>query len=163
MVGLINEPVAKAEMLIRRPVAEVFQAFVDPAITTKFWFTDSSGRLETGENVKWEWAMYGASTNVHVIEIEENQRILIEWGEPKNLTPVEWVFSPRGDTGTYVTITNAGFHGTPDDIVKQAIDSMGGFTMVLCGLKALLEHNIELNLVADKAPDAHVKQKDSAS
>ncbi|MBC7990984.1 MAG: polyketide cyclase, partial [Luteimonas sp.] len=26
-------------MLIRRPVAEVFEAFVDPAITSRFWFT----------------------------------------------------------------------------------------------------------------------------
>jgi len=33
-------------MLIRRPVAEVFEAFIDPDITTQFWFTRSSGRLE---------------------------------------------------------------------------------------------------------------------
>ena len=163
MVGLINEPIAKAEMLIRRPVAEVFQAFVDPAITTKFWFTNSSGRLETGKNVTWEWSMYGVSTNVHVIEIEENQRILLEWEAPYGYTPVEWIFSPRGDNNTYVSITNTGLQGTPDDIVKQAIDSMGGFTMVLCGLKALLEHNIELNLVADKSPDANIERKNSAS
>jgi hypothetical protein len=31
---LTNAPVAKAEMLIRKPVAEVFEAFIDPAITT---------------------------------------------------------------------------------------------------------------------------------
>ena len=41
-------PVAKAEMLIRRPVAEVFEALINPTITTKFWFTRSSGRLEPG-------------------------------------------------------------------------------------------------------------------
>jgi uncharacterized protein YndB with AHSA1/START domain len=28
--------VAKAEMLIRSPVSKVFEAFVDPAITSKF-------------------------------------------------------------------------------------------------------------------------------
>jgi uncharacterized protein (DUF2249 family) len=33
---------------------------------------------------------------------------------------------------------------------------MGGFTMVLAGLKALLEHGIELNLVADHFPNALV-------
>ena len=33
-------------MLIRKPVAEVFEAFVDPDITAKFWFTKGSGRLE---------------------------------------------------------------------------------------------------------------------
>jgi uncharacterized protein YndB with AHSA1/START domain len=54
-------PVAKAQMLIRRPVATVFDAFVDPAVTTKFWFTKSSGRLEPGKDLRWDWEMYGAS------------------------------------------------------------------------------------------------------
>ena len=40
---------ARAEMLIRRPAAEVFAAFVDPAVTTRIWFTKSSGRLEPGK------------------------------------------------------------------------------------------------------------------
>ena len=44
---LTQAPIAKAEMLIRKPVAEVFEAFVDPEITRKFWF---SGRLETGKH-----------------------------------------------------------------------------------------------------------------
>ena len=52
------KPVAKSEMLVRRPVAEVFEAFVNPEITTKFWFTHSSGKLEAGKQVKWNWEMY---------------------------------------------------------------------------------------------------------
>ena len=32
---LQNAPIAKAQMLIRKPVDEVFEAFVDPATTTK--------------------------------------------------------------------------------------------------------------------------------
>ena len=32
-------PQSKTGMLIRKPVTEVFTAFVDPAVTTKFWFT----------------------------------------------------------------------------------------------------------------------------
>ena len=46
---LIQAPIAKAEMLIRKPVAEVFEAFVDPEITRRFSFTKSTGRLETGK------------------------------------------------------------------------------------------------------------------
>jgi uncharacterized protein YndB with AHSA1/START domain len=38
-------------MLIRKPVADVFEAFVNPDITTKFWFTKSSGRLDAGKQV----------------------------------------------------------------------------------------------------------------
>ncbi len=30
---------AKVQMLIRKPVEQVIEAFVDPATTTKFWFT----------------------------------------------------------------------------------------------------------------------------
>jgi uncharacterized protein YndB with AHSA1/START domain len=154
MMAILNHvPIAKAEMLIRKPVKEVFEAFIDPAITTRFWFTKSSGRLETGRRVQWDWEMYGASADVDVKEIEENKRILIEFG-----TTVEWIFTPRAENETLVTITNTGFKGDGDDIVKQAIDSTEGFTIVLCGLKALLEHDIVLNLVLDKAPDAHVKR-----
>jgi uncharacterized protein YndB with AHSA1/START domain len=46
---------SKAEMLIRKPVAEVFEAFVNPDITSKFWFTGSSGRLAAGKQVQWDW------------------------------------------------------------------------------------------------------------
>jgi uncharacterized protein YndB with AHSA1/START domain len=61
---LTQPPVAKTAMLIRRPVAEVFDAFINPEITTKLWFTKSSGRLEVGKPVKWEWEMYNVSTSV---------------------------------------------------------------------------------------------------
>lgn len=151
---LEHAPRVKVQMLIRRPVAEVFEAFVDPAITSKFWFTKSSGRLEPGNTITWEWEMYGASTQVRVQAVEPNQRILIEWDEPP--CPVEWLFTPYTDDTTLVRIANWGFHGSDDQVVAQAIDSQGGFSFVLAGLKALLEHHVALNLVADHQPDAHV-------
>jgi uncharacterized protein YndB with AHSA1/START domain len=43
---------AEAAILIRRPAAEVFNAFMDPAVTTKFWFTKSSGKLDKGKTVE---------------------------------------------------------------------------------------------------------------
>ncbi|MGC5323848.1 SRPBCC family protein [Brevibacillus sp. SYSU BS000544] len=156
MITLHQQPVVKAEMLIRKPAEEVFTAFIDPAITTKFWFTKSSGRLEAGRHVRWDWEMYGVWDNVFVKDIEQNKRILVESSDG---TQVEWIFTPRTDNETFVTITNSGFSGSGDEIVNQAIDSMGGYTMVLCGLKAYLEHGIVLRLVADKAPDAHITSK----
>ncbi len=144
-------PVAKAEMLIRKPVAEVFEAFVDPAITTRFWFTRSSGKLELGAHVRWDWEMYGVSAHVDVKELIPNERILIEWGATDEVpTTAEWAFAPRADGTTFVTITSSGFTGTESEKVAAAIDSMGGFSLVLAGLKALLEHGIELNLVPDR-------------
>ncbi len=40
--------------------------------------------------------------------------------------------------------------------VGKAFGSTAGFTMVLAGLKAWLEHNINLNLIADRFADALV-------
>jgi uncharacterized protein YndB with AHSA1/START domain len=152
MMRIEHTPSAKAEMLIRKPVAEVFEAVVNPDITTKFWFTKSSGKLEAGKQIQWDWEMYNASAQVSVKAVEQNKRILIEWSA-YGTTTVEWLFTPQADDTTFVSVTNAGFRGDGDEVVKNAIDSMGGFTMVLCGLKALLEHNIILNLVADRFPE----------
>ena len=48
---LERAPVAKTGILIRKPVADVFEAFIDPNVTTKFWFTKGSGRLEVGKKL----------------------------------------------------------------------------------------------------------------
>ena len=145
-------PFAKAEMMIRKPVAVVFEAFVDPAVTSKFWFTKGSGRLETGKKVQWEWEMYKFSTQVNVKAIEQNKRILIEWFAYEAPTTIEWVFTTLADDRTFVSILNRGFVGDRDQIAKQALDATEGFAFVLAGAKALLEHNILLNLVLDRFP-----------
>ena len=76
---LQDAPKANAQMLIRKPMEEVFVAFVDPTVTTKFWFTKSSGRLEPGKRIRWDWEMYGASVEVVVKAVEKNQWLEIEW------------------------------------------------------------------------------------
>ncbi len=144
--------IAKTEMLIRRPVAEVFQAFIDPAITTNFWFTKSSGKLEIGKQVRWEWEIYNSGTDVNVKIIEPNKRIVVEWTAYGGPTTIEWIFTSRPDNTTFVSITNSGFQGTDEEIAQQAISSTEGFTFVLAGLKAFLEHNLNLNLIADRFP-----------
>ena len=145
-------PVAKTGMLIRKPVADVFAAFVEPEITTKFWFTKSSGRLEPGKQVKWEWEMFGSSTHLTVKALEPNRRIVIEWRGYSGPTIVEWKFTPM-DAGTFVTITESGFTGDGDELIKYVSTSGQGFSWTLAGLKALLEHGIRLNLVSDRFPN----------
>lgn len=150
-MSLVEAPVVKTQMMIRRPVREVFEAFADPAITTKFWFTRSSGRLEAGKEVRWDWEMFGASAQVRVEAVEPDRRILVTWNGPG--PKVEWTFQARPDGTTLVAISNSGF-SLGDEAVAQAIDSMGGFSFLLAGAKAFLEHGIALNLVADHHPDA---------
>lgn len=155
---ITKAPVAETEMLIRKPVAEVFEAFIDPEITTNFWFTKSSGRLEPGQEIRWDWEMYGASTSVLVESIELNKRILIEWDGYSGRTKVEWRFIARQDATTYVIIKESGWTGNGDELVKYVGESTQGFTWTLAGLKAFLEHGVKLNFVADKNPELHTDE-----
>lgn len=148
---LTQPPVASTAMLIRKPVAQVFEAFIDPAITANFWFTRGSGRLEPGARVRWDWEMYSASAEVEVKAVVPNERIAIGWSG-YGTTTVEWRFTPLAPDATFVEISESGFQGDGDALVRQAIDSTGGFTWVLAGLKAYLEHGIRLNLVGDRHP-----------
>ena len=149
---LTQIPASNTGMLIRRPVAEVFAAFVDPVVTTKFWFTQGSGRLETGTQVQWTWEMYDVSIPVTASVVEPNRRILIEWPGYGGQTAVEWVFAAQPDGMTFVTISESGFTGDGDAVLKQVASSTEGFSLVLAGAKAWLEHGIQLNLVADRFP-----------
>lgn len=151
-----NSIFAKAEMLIRKPVSEVFEAFISPAVTTKFWFTKSTGKLVVGEKVEWSWEMYNHTVPVFVKSIEPNKTILIEWGNYEERTEVEWTFKSINDNSTFVSVVNKGFTGDTAQLISQIRDSTEGFTLVLAGLKAYLEYGLQLNLIADRFPQAMV-------
>ncbi|HTV24125.1 MAG TPA: SRPBCC family protein [Polyangiaceae bacterium] len=149
---------AKAEMLIRRPIAAVFEAFVDPAVTSRFWFSKGSGRLVLGQPARWDWEMYGFSVDVRVKELVPNERLVVEWMGYGYPTDITWVFTARPDGTTFVSVTNAGFDGSLEQVAEVAIGATEGFSFVLAGAKALLEHGIELRLVPDRFPDGLPKE-----
>jgi uncharacterized protein YndB with AHSA1/START domain len=147
-----EQPAAKTAMLIRKPISEVFEAFINPEITTKFWFTNSSGKMEVGKQLEWTWEMYNLTVPVIVKKIDPNASIVIEWGNYQNVSTVEWTFKTLDERGTYVSIINTGFQGSPAELISQVSDSTKGFTFLLAGLKAFMEFGIQLNLVADAFP-----------
>ena len=149
---LTHAPSVETGMLIRRPPAEVFRALVDPAITTRFWFTKSTGKLAPGATVRWEWEMYGASAEVRVRDVDDDERILIDWGEGDEFTTVEFRFTPWEGDATFLEVTETGLSGDGDALAARAAASTGGFTIALCALKALLEHDVVLTAVRDRFP-----------
>lgn len=139
----------EAQMLIRKSIKDVFEAFVNPEITTQFWFTKSTGKLEEGKTIIWEWEMYGAKSHVTVHQIIPNQLIKTVWRDPS--THVDYEFKEM-EKGTLVIIKSYGFSQTGEELLKIINDNTGGFTTVLDGCKAYLEHGINLRLIEDKFP-----------
>ncbi len=155
----ITQPlVVHAAMMIRRPPHGCYEAFVDPSITTKFWFTESSGRLDAGRPVTWTWSMYGMSTRVAVKELVPDRKILIEWDVgTDDASTVEWTFTEREDGSTFIDVRNFGLTGDAGKQVQRLVDSTEGFSLTLAAAKAWLEHGLNLWLIEDRHPDNRVE------
>jgi len=93
---------------------------------------------------------------VLVKAIEPGPRILIDW-DLDDPTEVEWTFEAREPGRTSVEVVNRGFSGNADEQVAKALDSAGGFALVLAGAKIWLEHGIEPGFVLDRHPEAIVE------
>lgn len=145
----INAKMTKVtvQMLIKKPISEVFEAFINPEITTKFWFTKSTGVLEENKTIVWEWEMYNAKAEIEVLNCIKNQLITLSWGE--HPAKADFKFT-ENSKGTYVEISYYDFNENRNDIIQHIADNVGGFTTVLDGAKAYLEKEIQLDLISDK-------------
>ena len=151
---LTKAPWVDVGMLIRRPPDDVFEALADPSITTRFWYTKSTGRMTEGAELTWEWEMYQAKSRIRVKQVEPGRRIRFAWDgyDPAHPTTVEFDLIPHRGGTTYLHITETGFTGDADTQVSRALDSTAGFTFLLSSLKAALEHDITLRVVLDAHP-----------
>jgi uncharacterized protein YndB with AHSA1/START domain len=147
---MLNPVIIETQMMIRKPVQHVFEAFIDPEITSKFWFSSSTGKLEQGRTVEWTWQKYQVSAQVLVTKIIANELIQIQWGEPTST--VDFIFEELPDQHSYLKIRNYNIPLEGDELIAFVIDSTGGFTTVVDSLKAYLEYGLQLNLVHDKFP-----------
>lgn len=146
----MNNVVIEIQMLIRKPVAEVFNAFIDPEITRKFWFTSSTGHLMENKNVDWYWEKYEVTTSVFVEQLINNQLIQIMWGEPKST--VDFIFEKISENETFLKIRNYGIPLEGSELIAFVIKQSNDFTTLLDGAKAYLEYGAQLNLVNDRLP-----------
>jgi uncharacterized protein YndB with AHSA1/START domain len=141
----------RAAIRIRRTPSEVFTAFADASAMSKFWFTRRDDGLKEGESVTWfiGGGEDAISFDVRVKELNQPNRIVIEWENGGEFTQVAWLFEETEDGDTILTIEESGFTGTSDAILERVLDSTGGFNQVIVAAKALIEQGVELNVVAD--------------
>ena len=73
------EPKFQVQLKIRKPVAEVFAAVIDPKQLTAYFIQTSSGPLAEGTTVKWKFAEAPEPFDVIVRKITQNEMIVFEW------------------------------------------------------------------------------------
>ena len=148
-----SEVAARARIIIRKPPAEVFDAFSDPAKMSRFWFTRKDQGLREGERIGW---FVGDAPDAFEIEVRVKSilppsSIVVEWGHDDAFTTVTWLLSEPSPGITRLSIEERDFKGTPEEIVSQALDSTSGFNQLVVALKAFVEHGVAINIVADHA------------
>ncbi len=136
---------------IAKPVHEVFEAVADPAKLSGYFTTGGAkGRLATGATVTWDFADFPGAFPVHVIEVVDDKRIVLNWGaaegtgaDPSGNTTMTMAFEQLDDGRTLVTITEEGWKET-QKALDACIGNTEGWTGMLCAMKAYLEHGFNL-------------------
>jgi uncharacterized protein YndB with AHSA1/START domain len=134
---------------IARPVHDVFEAVADHDQLSSYFTTNGAkGRLATGATVIWDFADFPGAFPVHVIEVEQDRRIVLRWqaadsGDDPYETTVTMEFEPLDDGRTLVTISEDGWREN-EDAQKASYGNCEGWTGMLCAMKVWLEHGINL-------------------
>ncbi|RKH51004.1 ATPase [Corallococcus sp. AB049A] len=138
------EPKFQVQLKIRKPVAQVFEAVVNPAKLSGYFVKTSSGPLATGATVKWSFAEAPGEFDVITREVVPNERIVLEWPADRGaLTRVEMTFVPLDAGNTMVKVSESGWK--PDEKgFELSYGNAGGWMHMMLCLKGYLEFGINL-------------------
>lgn len=129
-----------AAIQIQKPADEVFEGIVNPDKMSKYFISESSGRLETGSEVLWKFPEFPDSYPVSDIKTEANRSVSFVW-DPE--TVVRITLEELPDRSTVVRVTESGKE-LSDDNLKWALENSGGWANFLACLKAYLEYGVQL-------------------
>lgn len=137
---------------IAKPVAEVFEAVVDPKSLSQYFTTGGAkGRLEKGSTVTWDFADFPGAFLVKVVEVVKDKRIVLHWGAgddapdgetlPEHDTTVTMAFEALDDGRTLVSISEEGWRETAKGLVNS-YRNCEGWTGMLAAMRVWLENGL---------------------
>ncbi|UXH46854.1 SRPBCC domain-containing protein [Rossellomorea vietnamensis] len=128
------------QMKIQKPAHDIFEAFVDPEMIGNFWFSSSSERWKEGKTVTLRYEEYDAQGDIHILEIQEEKKIVFEWAGNHKVT-----ISFTEETGsTIVGVKEEGFDEESENIINELVDNKEGWVYMLTCLKGYMEYGVNL-------------------
>jgi len=133
----------KAALQIRKPVNEVFEAIVDPIKMSNYFISKSSGRMEEGKQIKWQFPEFDMEFPIRIGKIESNKYVSFYWDMDGIELLVEMTLTLNENNSTTVTITEKS-RNNDEAGIKWLIRNTAGWANFLACLKAYLEYGINL-------------------
>ncbi|WP_224248233.1 SRPBCC domain-containing protein [Hyalangium gracile] len=138
------EPKFQVQLKIQKPVAEVFEAVVNPKKLSGYFVQQASAPLVEGTTVKWSFMEVPGEFDVIVRQVIKDERIVFEWpADDSYNTRVVMVFKPIDPRNTMVQISESGWKAD-DKGIEASYGNAGGWMHMMMCLKAYLEHGINL-------------------
>jgi uncharacterized protein YndB with AHSA1/START domain len=131
---------------IRKPVAEVFDAVVNPKKLSGYFTTGgSSGALVPGSTVTWDFADFPGAFPVHVREVVPERLIVLQWqaADGDYDTTVRMEFEALDDRSTLIRISESGWKETQKGL-DSSYGNCSGWMQMLCCLKVYAEQGNNL-------------------
>jgi uncharacterized protein YndB with AHSA1/START domain len=128
---------------IQKPVVEVYEAIVNPDHMSQYFISKSSGKMESGKLLIWNFPEFDADAPVRVGKIIANEVITFYWEINKVEVKVEMHLEQRADESTVVRITEKEMDNDESGIAWLKGNTEGWANFLAC-LKAYLEYGINL-------------------
>lgn len=136
---------SEAALQITKSAREVFEAIVDPGQMTNYFISESSGRMETGAQLMWEFPEFDGAYPVRVGELVQDELILFYWDVDEVECEVEITLSPgSAPNSTVVRISEKGNFPDTESALKFVKSNTEGRANFLACLKAWTEYRINL-------------------
>ena len=149
----------KASLKIQKPAHEVFEAIVDPSKMSNYFISKSTGRMEEGRTLTWQFPEFDMKFPVKIGRIEKDKYISYSWNDMEDgrETTVEIDLKQMND-GTLVTITEKERDNDEKGIAWLKGNTQGWANFLAC-LKGWLEYGINLRKGAFDASQLPKKEE----
>lgn len=132
---------AKASIQIQKPLREVFEGIINPEKMTRYFISESTGRLEEGKEIIWKFPEFPKlECPIKNIRIEKYHSVSFVWDDE---TTVNIHLDEQADQSVVVKVEE-GEKELNESNLKWLIGNTEGWANFLACMKAYLEYGINL-------------------
>ncbi|MDX1651560.1 MAG: SRPBCC domain-containing protein [Brumimicrobium sp.] len=133
----------KTALQIQKNPKTVYEAIIEPAHMVNYFISKSSGRMEAGKELVWNFPEFSLDVALKVVKTQPYKLISYFWIVEGEKHLVEISLIPEENDSTLVHITENG-RANDDAGIKWLVENTAGWANFLACLKAYLEYGINL-------------------